>query len=109
MAKIGRLPRAEFGSREYRTVRTPWFLLKTKKNDGKGARIGVVAGKSVEKTAVKRNFWKRQSRAVLQSVLHGDQDALVIVYPGVRAATRKQFRDALMKTAKQYRRRTLKN
>jgi ribonuclease P protein component len=98
MSKPKRLPRLEFQARGYDAVRTPLFSLKVKKNDDKGTRIGVVVGKSVEKTAVKRNFWKRQARAILQSVCKGNYDVMLVVQPGVRASTRKQFREALEKS-----------
>jgi len=101
MPKSKRLPRAEFQARGYAAMRTPMFSLKTKSNEGKGLRIGIVIGKSVEKTAVKRNFWKRQARSVFQALPGGDHDVMLVVYPGVRTATRKQFRDALARSMKQ--------
>ncbi|HVM77315.1 MAG TPA: ribonuclease P protein component [Candidatus Paceibacterota bacterium] len=84
-------------------MRTPLFSLKIKKNDAKGLRVGVVVGKSVEKTAAKRNFWKRQAKSVLHDAIRGNQDIILIVQPGVRTATRKEFRDALAKSAKSIR------
>ena len=93
--KIGRLPREEFHARDYRTVRAGLFLLKIKKNDIGKARVGVVVGVAVHKSAVKRNFFKRQVRSWLASAMKKGTDALVIVSPAAAKATKKQFRDEM--------------
>ncbi len=93
--KIGRLPREEFRARDYRTVRTGLFLLKIKKNDIGKARIGVVVGVKVHKSAAKRNFFKRQVRARLARAIKNGTDALVIVSPAAVNATRKQFQEEM--------------
>jgi ribonuclease P protein component len=95
--KTVRLPSDQFRARGYKTTPTPFFLLKTKKNSGVKARIGVVVGKSVHKTAVKRNFWKRQVLAVLSPRVESGNDILIIVAPGVDRLTKKQFQEELIK------------
>lgn len=96
-ANIVRLPSDQFRARGYKTVSTPFFLLKIKKNFYKTARVGIVVGASVEKTAVKRNFWKRQARTELGLRAPGGHDILMIVSPNVRRATKKQFREGIIK------------
>jgi ribonuclease P protein component len=93
--KISRLPREEYRARGYRTAATPLFLLKIKKNVTEKARIGVVIGKSVHKTAVKRNFWKRQAKSALTAFAKDGFDFLLIFSPAAASATRKEFRDAV--------------
>ncbi len=64
-------------------------------------RIGVVAGKSVHKSAAKRNFWKRQAKAALLSLAnreHGGgkgMDILMILSAGVNGLTKKRFQEEL--------------
>lgn len=92
-----RLPSDQFRARGYKTVSTPFFLLKIKKNSYKAARIGVVVGVSVNKTAVKRNFWKRQARAEIVLRATGGNDILMMVSSNVRRLTKKQFREEVAK------------
>ena len=95
MPRSKRLPRAEFRAAGYRAERTPFFSLKMKTNKAGGPRIGVIVGKSVHKTAVRRNFWKRQARSVLQSLVSGERDVILIMQPQANAMTKKKFREAL--------------
>ena len=92
-----RLPSDQFRARGYKTISTPFFLLKIKKNSYKAARIGVVVGVSVNKTAVKRNFWKRQARAEIVLRATGGNDILMMVSPNARRLTKKQFREEVAK------------
>ena|SRR6185437_15878188 len=93
--KIVRLPREEFRAHGYRTIATPFFLIKIKRNAGRNVRVGVVAGKSVAKTATGRNFWKRQTKEVMAKGLKGPLDALIIISPRVADLTKKKFREEL--------------
>lgn len=95
--KIVRLPSDQFRTPGYKTTPTPFFLLKSKKNPGDRARIGVVVGISVHKTAVKRNFWKRQARAALAPFAAAGSDILMIVSPGANRLTKKQFKEEVAK------------
>jgi len=92
-----RLPYAEFQTRGYRTQKTPFFSLKTRPNESKGPRIGVIAGKNVHKTAAKRNLWKRQARAVLAPLVKENRDIIIIFHPRVVELTRREFQEMLKK------------
>ena len=75
-------------------------MLKAKENGGTAKRIGIVAGVSVNKKAAKRNFWKRQAREALGGAgVAPGKDLLIIISPKVNAATKKQFREAVVKAA----------
>jgi ribonuclease P protein component len=95
--KTTRLPSDQFRARGYKTTTTPFFLLKTKTNITGVARIGIVVGVSVHKTAVKRNFWKRQALAALTTHAIAGNDILMIVSPNANRLTKKQFRNELVK------------
>lgn len=96
LSKNLRLPDEEFHARAYRTLRTPHFLLKSKKNTIGNARIGVVVSMAVSKNAAKRNFWKRQTKAVLlKSAGKEPRDLLVVISPKANELTKKQFRKKL--------------
>jgi ribonuclease P protein component len=56
-----------------------------------------VAGVSVHKTAVKRNFWKRQVLMGLAPLASAGSDILMIVSPGANRLTKKQFQEELAK------------
>lgn len=71
-----------------------------KANHEGGLRTGVVAGKNVHKTAVRRNFWKRQARAVLTAAIRGNRDAIIILGSRVNELARRQFRSAVEQAVK---------
>jgi ribonuclease P protein component len=93
-----RLPADQFRAHGYKTVSTPFFLLKIKKNSYKNTRVGIVVGVSVNKAAAKRNFWKRQARAEIALRVASGNDILMMVSPNVRRLTKKQFREEIAKT-----------
>ena len=90
-----RLPSEQFRAKGYRTISSPFFLFKTKKNSENKARIGIVVGVSVHKSAVKRNFWKRQVFTILVSRITAGSDILIIVLPAANKITKKKFREEL--------------
>ena len=94
------LPREEFSSKKFRTVRTPYFSVKVKLNNGAAGRIGVVAGKAAGKTAIKRNFLKRQVRAGLRRAIVPGEDILVIVSPIAGGLTKKNLHTELVRAIK---------
>lgn len=94
--KIKNLPHEEFFSKRFQTVKTPYFLLKTKKNGDIWGRFGVVAGKSAGKTAVKRNFLKRQARETLFKELIPGNDVLIIFSRGAGDVTKKGIKEELV-------------
>jgi ribonuclease P protein component len=81
LSSKSRLPYDEFHLRGYRTVVTPIFSIKTKKNSLKRNRLGVVIGNSSVKSAAKRNFWRRQVKSVFSLVVGSGFDVLVIFRP----------------------------
>lgn len=92
-----RLPPDQFRARGYKAIPTPFFLLKIKKNQGAAVRAGIVAGVAVHKSAVKRNFWRRQARAEIALRAKGGYDILMVLSPAVNRITKKQFRAAVAK------------
>ena len=99
LTRRARLPRELFGSGWEEAVRTPYFFLKTKKNGGSVTRIGVVAGMTVEKTATKRNFWKRQAKTALARLPAAGRDIVIILSPRVKTLTKKKFSDEVAMAA----------
>ena len=57
----------------------------------------MVVGVSVHKTAVKRNFWKRQALAVLAPHASSGSDILMIALPKINSLTKKRFKEELLK------------
>ena len=101
IAKKSRLPRTEFRSEAYRTVKTPFFSLKTKKMSAGTPKIGVVVGKSVHKNATKRNFWKRQAKQALAHAAKSlESDFLMILFPKAAELSRKQFQEEFKKAVR---------
>ena len=100
LKRSARLPGREFRAGRYQTVTTPYFSLKTKQGSEK-IRIGVVANAAVHKTAVKRNFWKRQAKATLLDFASGTshRDFLVVLFPKVNTLTKKNFKKELLGAA----------
>ena len=64
-------------------------------SDGGRGHIGVIAGVAVHKNAARRNFWKRQSKSVLQELGSSKKDFLLILLPEVNTLTRMKFRKLL--------------
>jgi ribonuclease P protein component len=95
--RTGRLPSDEFRARGYRTVTTPFFSLRVKKNSLDKNRIGVVIGLAVDKRAVKRNFWKRQAKFQLMRLSHAGKDFLVVFFPKIKQLTKTEFAVELKK------------
>lgn len=79
-------------------IRTPYFSIRMKKNTVGTARLGVVAGKAAAKTAVARNFLKRQARVSLATVLAPGTDILVVFTAASRTLTAHALRNALRET-----------
>src|ERR1700733_9823902 len=92
LPRRSRLPAVDFRSMGYRTVRTPYFALKAKNNHTEVNRIGVITGVQVHKSAVKRNFWKRQAKAALEGIPQSGKDILIILTSKVNALTRAEFK-----------------
>lgn len=94
-----RLPRALFRARGYRTVATPYFLIKTKENNQPQNRFGVIIGRSFDKKAVVRNYWERRVKSQLLKFPAQGKDIICICQPRVKQLTPEQFNaqfDALL-------------
>jgi ribonuclease P protein component len=98
-----RLSKKEFLSRSFRTTRTPYFSLKAKKNTVQKRRVGVIVGKAVHKSAVKRNFWRRQAKVVFADLIAPGNDFLIIFFPKINELTKQEFRAALTKAVVAFR------
>jgi len=101
-----RLPREAFRVRGYQMVATPHFSLKTKDNLLSINRLGVVIGTSVDKRAVRRNFWERQVKArflrmpsapTSNSNTATGKDFIVTIFPKIKNLTKRQFNEELEK------------
>ena len=101
LPKKTRLPSQEFRSGRYQTVATPYFSLKVRTNHAKQNKIGVIVSLSVHKSAVRRNFWKRQTKSVLMGISPRGQDILAILLPKANTLTQKQFKKTLLGAAAQ--------
>jgi ribonuclease P protein component len=98
-----RLPYMELNAGGYRTVRTPYFSLKIRKNGLPQNRIGAIIGVAAEKRAVRRNFWKRQAKGILAKQPNalqgsgGGKDFVVIFSKKIKEISKMQFKDELLK------------
>jgi ribonuclease P protein component len=63
-------------------------------------RIAVVIGKSVDKRAVRRNFWKRQAKVQLLKLSPSGIDLILTIYPKANALTKEQFAAEIKKLLK---------
>lgn len=98
--KKSRVPRDGFGSGGYRVLRNPYFSVKVKKNGSAANRVAVVVGKSVDKRAVRRNFWKRQAKAQLLKMPPSGTDFILTIYPKTNTLTKEQFTAEIKKLLK---------
>ena len=100
LLKPSRLQGRESRTDWQQTAGTPYFILKTKKNNQGTTSARVVVSMAVNKSAAKRNFWKRQAREGLRTAKSAGNDFLLILSPRVRALTKKQFSEQLLNTIK---------
>jgi ribonuclease P protein component len=98
LSKSSRLPASEFRAHGYKTARTPYFLLKARPNLQKSHRIGIVIGVAAAKTAVRRNFWKRQAKAMIAHIPpQRTMDILIIFSKNIASLTKAQFKAEFIK------------
>jgi ribonuclease P protein component len=71
-----------------------------RKNTSPSNRIAVVVGKSVDKRAVRRNFWKRQAKMQLLRLPSSGMDIIMTVYPRAGSLTKAQFIGEIKKILK---------
>jgi len=96
LLKPSRLQGQESNTDWQQTAKTPYFILKTKKNNKKTTITRVVVSMAVNKSAAKRNFWKRQARERLRAKKNEGNDFLLILSPRVGSLTKKQFNEQLL-------------
>lgn len=98
MSKSSSLPYAEFKARGYRMARTPYFSVKVRSNSLHKNRIGAIVTVAAVKSAVRRNFWKRQVKNLLSGKdVQNGMDILVIFSSRVASLTKKGFAEELLK------------
>ena len=93
-----RLPPSEFVVPGYRTRKTPGFSLKAKPNNLAKDRIGVIISVAAVKTAVRRNFFRRQVKAIIGYRVSGIAkfDFLVIMHKPVNQLTKMELKTELL-------------
>jgi len=97
LAHASRLPRSAFRAGGYQTIKTPFFSVRVKKNASGRARVGVVVSVAVNKSAVRRNFWKRQAKSAFLPHLSTPYDFILIFSPKVDTLTSRAFRKEFSK------------
>jgi len=98
LPQSSRLPSLEFAARGYRTQRTPFFLLKIKNNPFSRNRIGVIVGAAAVKTAVRRNFLKRQAKTFFsRKEMQKSRDVLIIFSPRAASLTKAELKKEFKK------------
>jgi ribonuclease P protein component len=100
LPQISRLPSCEFRSRGYNTMTTPFFVLKIKKGRTKENKIGIIISAAIIKSATRRNFWKRQTRANFKSLPDAGNDFLIIFSENIKNCTAKEFKEAFLHATK---------
>lgn len=92
-----RLPYGEFSKQGYQTIRTPYFSLKIKNNNLPHNRIGTIIGVAAEKSAVRRNSWKRQAKAILAKRPAAGKDFVLIFSKKIKEIKKGEFKKELLK------------
>ena len=90
--KLQRLPKELFvDNKAMQIVRSPYFLLKTKKNGLPYPRVGMVIGVKVSKSAVKRHALRRWILPVFVQTIKKGYDVLIVGYPKLGIAPKKEI------------------
>jgi len=77
-------------------METPFFVLKIKKSPTRGNRIGIIISTAVEKDASRRNFWKRQTKAIFKLLPNANTDLLIIFSKNIKKCTSRKFKEAFL-------------
>ena len=78
-------------------METPFFVLKIKKAPTKENRIGIIISAAIEKDASRRNFWKRQTKAIFKLLPSANSDLLVIFSKNIKKCTVKKFKEEFLR------------
>jgi ribonuclease P protein component len=95
------LPRSQFTTGARAAVKTPYFIVKVNANNLTYSRLGVVVSGAAVKSSVKRNFLKRQTKAIFKAANTAPSDFIIIFNSQSKALTRKQLQVALRKVFQQ--------
>lgn len=96
-----RLPKELFvANKAMQTVRSPYFLIKTKENGLSHPRVGIIIGKNMASLAVKRHALRRWILPVLVQKIKKGYDVLIIGYPPLGSATKKEILNTLQQCIK---------
>jgi ribonuclease P protein component len=79
---------------------TPFFVLKTKKGVTEKNRIGIIISATTIKSAARRNFWKRQTKANFKLLPDAGKDFLIIFSEDKKNYTTKEFKKTFLRAAK---------
>jgi ribonuclease P protein component len=101
LSQVSRLPSCDFRSRGYRTVATPFFVLKIKKGPTDKNRLGIVIGATAVKNASRRNFWKRKARMNFEKLPDVGNDFLIIFSKNIKDCTAKEFKETFSRATTQ--------
>ena len=96
-----RLSCADFLGRRYGVVRTPYFSLKTTPNNLTFHRLGVIISRASIKSAVRRNFWRRQTAAMIDFIPGKPKDVIVIFSGKIKNLTKASFQVEFKKAISQ--------
>jgi ribonuclease P protein component len=100
LQKEQRLSRSRFTIGRHATMRTPYFVVKIGQNNLPYSRLVIVVGNAAVKSSVKRNFLKRQTRAIFKDVSNGSRDFIIIFNGLAKSLTKKGLVAELRKAFK---------
>ena len=86
-----RLSHKDFSLRGYQSLKTPYFLIKAKRNGRLAPRIGAIISSAAVKNAVQRNFLKRQAKHLLLKRAVGGVDILIVFARPIVTLSKKEF------------------
>ena len=95
-----KLTRSQFAAGRHTTIRTPYFVIKISPNKLSYPRMGVVVSSAAIKSAVKRNFLKRQAKAIFKESAKGSKDFVVIFSGQAKSSTKTGLQAELQKIFK---------
>jgi ribonuclease P protein component len=100
LPKKQRLSRSLFTAERHVTLRTPYFAVKIRQNNLPYSRLGVVVSGAAVKNSVKRNFLKRQTKAIFKEASNGPRDFIIIFNGLVKSLSKKNLIIELRKVFK---------
>lgn len=86
-SKSQRLPLPVRGGAPWKTIPTPYFLLRVFENRVGCNRFGIIISNAAVKRSSKRHFWKRRIAEFLKDWPNLNKDVLVIISPRIEEIT----------------------